>query len=82
MTEDKNLAVIAKEKIKRLTKFGPYCGMTKGKKPINSDLYWQFKAVDGSQMVFNGDSCVNSNWMSRVRKNKNTANCVAWVAND
>ena len=41
MTEDKNLAVIAKEKIKRLTKFGPYCGMTKGKKPINSDLYWQ-----------------------------------------
>jgi len=80
MTEDNHFSVVTKEPIGSSTRFGPFEGTSD--EITNSDSYWEYTDSNGNSRTINGQSCIKSNWVSRIRKNEYAANCVAWLENN
>jgi len=80
-TPDRHFAVFANEIIRAFTKFGPFQGEPRTAVK-NSDSYWQYTGSNNQKTIIDGQNCFKSNWMSRIRKNRTEANCVAYVSND
>jgi len=82
-TPDRHFAVLANENIPAFTKFGPFEGEITDNIRKSSDSYWIFTGDNNNEEIkIDGQSCIKSNWMSRIRKNKKEANCVAYVSGD
>merc|ERR1719354_1358085 len=77
-TPDRHFAVFANEIIRAFTKFGPFQGEPRTAIK-NSDSYWQYTGSNNKKIIIDGQNCFKSNWMSRIRRNRTEANCVAYV---
>merc|ERR1719354_1180041 len=77
-TPDRHFAVFANDNIKAFTKFGPFQGEPRTAVK-NSDSYWEYTGSNNKKIIIDGQNCFKSNWMSRIRRNRTEANCVAYV---